>query len=164
VFNTVGENVPPPYYANPGTFFATIPDSPCNSAPGYSEDVLGVAGTGLDNDGDDDYDGSDVDCVASGVEDILSYNLELHQNFPNPFNPGTTIRFSLQRASRVRVDVFSSDGRLVRTLLSQELPPGAYDIPWNGRDASGNPISSGVYFCRLQSGEEQFTNRMVLLK
>ncbi|MDH3216301.1 MAG: hypothetical protein OEN01_08415 [Candidatus Krumholzibacteria bacterium] len=163
VFTTVGEHVMPPYYANPGTFSATIPDSPCNEAPGYTEDVLGVAGTGLDNDGDNVYDDTDA-CVATGIEDKLSYNLELHQNFPNPFNPGTTIRFSLQHVSKVRLDIFTSDGGLVRTLLAQELPPGVYDIPWNGRDAAGSPISSGVYFYRLQSAEEQLTNRMILLK
>ncbi len=65
VFSTVDEIVLPPYYTNPGTFFATIPDHSCNLLGfGYSEDIAGVALGGLDNDGDGVYDTNDTDCAS----------------------------------------------------------------------------------------------------
>jgi len=163
-FTTAGESVLPPYYANPGTDHPNIPDDPCNPGPGYPEDIFGAMGTGLDNDGNDAYDENDTDCVATGIEPILSYNLELQQNYPNPFNPQTWIRFTVETGTAVQLDVISPEGRLVRSLLSGEIGPGSYEIPWDGRDRDGNPASSGVYFYRLRAGKEQSTRKMVLLK
>lgn len=163
-FTPVGEGVLPPYYENPGTDHPGIPDDPCNPGPGYPEDILGVAGTGLDNDGNDDYDANDAHCSATGIEPIVSYDFELHQNYPNPFNPTTWIRVTLEREMAVRLDVVSPDGKLVRILLSENLGPGSHEFPWDGRDWEGNPVSSGVYFYRLRAGKEQFTRKMVLLK
>jgi hypothetical protein len=163
-FTTVGEDVTPPYYANPGIGHPDIPDSPCNPAPGYPEDVLGVAGTGLDNDGDTDYDESDTDCNATGIGDEIPYYAELHQNYPNPFNPETVIHFTLLEATPVLLDVFSTDGRLVRRLVSQELPPGDHYRAWDGRDSAGKPSRSGVYYYRLQWNKGHLSRKMILLK
>jgi len=164
LFTTVGENVLPEYYANPGVFSTTIPSDPCNRGPEYKEDILGMAGVGLDNDGDGVYDESDSDCVSSSINESVAYNSTLDQNFPNPFNPNTTIRFTLEYAARVRLDVFSANGKLVRTLVSHEFPAGVHDVTWDGQDWAGNLSSSGMYFYRMQSGKEQLTRRMVLLK
>jgi hypothetical protein len=89
----------------------------------------------------------------------------LGQNEPNPFNPATEIRFDLPRAARVQLRVYDLAGRLVRTLIDQEMQAGVdHRAVWNGRDASGHTVSSGVYLYRLQAGDLEETKRMVLLK
>lgn len=85
-------------------------------------------------------------------------------NYPNPFNPVTTIRFDLRNESVVRLTVYSVDGRRVRTLASGPLSEGSHFIEWDGRDASGNQVSSGVYLYRLEAGVQVLTRKMVLLK
>ena len=108
-------------------------------------------------------DGSEVRSGTSTARSA-AYRLTLRQNHPNPFNPGTTIRFELPAEVDVRLDVFSAEGVFVRRLVSGKLPGGSYDIPWDGRDASGNLVSSGVYFCRLKAGKVIRSNKMTLLK
>ena len=92
----------------------------------------------------------------------------LYPNVPNPFNPETTIRFTLARESQVRLEVFDVVGQRVLVLVEEQLPTGAHQVLWDGRGESGEPVSSGVYFCRLQAGyaEGEFTQvrRMLLLK
>jgi hypothetical protein len=89
----------------------------------------------------------------------------LLQNYPNPFNPRTTIRYSLSREERVRLAVYDVGGRLVATLLDGLQAAGEHSIPWDGRDAGGGAVGSGVYFYRLttESGERE-SKRMVILK
>ncbi|MBN1827390.1 MAG: T9SS type A sorting domain-containing protein [Candidatus Eisenbacteria bacterium] len=76
---------------------------------------------------------------------------------PNPFNPSTTIRFSLAEREEVSLRVFDTRGRLVRTLSDRILPAGIHTVRWDGRDASGAPVPSGVYFIRMDAGS--FTDR-----
>ena len=76
----------------------------------------------------------------------LSMHFNLGQNFPNPFNPSTTISFSLPSTSFVSLKVFDALGRIVSILLSKELSAGSYSRQWNGAD-----LPSGVYFCRMQT-------------
>jgi endoglucanase len=94
-------------------------------------------------------------------------NFTLHQNFPNPFNPSTTISFELPSRTEVSLKVFDMMGREVTTLVSEVMPAGSYSKRWN---ASG--ISSGIYFCRLvataislgQAGAMAETKKIILLK
>jgi hypothetical protein len=87
------------------------------------------------------------------------------ENFPNPFNPSTTIRFALPRDADVTLKVYDVAGRLVRTLLEREpRDAGVHDALWDGNDTGGNPVSSGVYFYRLTAGTETLTRKAVLLK
>ena len=92
----------------------------------------------------------------------------LHPNVPNPFNPETVIRFSLAQESVVRLEVFDVIGQRVRVLVGKQQPAGTHQVLWDGRGESGERVSSGVYFCRLQAGYEggKFTQvrRMMLLK
>jgi hypothetical protein len=88
----------------------------------------------------------------------------LHQNVPNPFNPTTSIRFTLAEPSTVRLDVYATDGRHVRNLLRGQLPPGAHAATWDGRDAAGRRVASATYVYRLVAGEEVEARRMTLLK
>jgi hypothetical protein len=88
----------------------------------------------------------------------------LDQNQPNPFNPVTTVRFSLYRAGPAALRVFDVAGRLVRTLVSDDLPAGAYEVTWWGDDERGRPVASGVYYCRLEAAGETRSRRMVLVR
>jgi len=103
---------------------------------------------------------------AGGGTDLGTYDEErvptttaLDQNHPNPFNPQTTISYSLAAPAHVRVDVFSVAGQLVRTLVDESQPAGRYSVPF---DATG--LSSGVYFCRMVAGDVTVQKKMVLLK
>jgi hypothetical protein len=91
--------------------------------------------------------------------------LTLHQNHPNPFNPSTTIGFYLPVDSPVTLDVYDTSGRLVARLLNgAKQPRGTHSIEWRGVDAQGRPVSSGVYFYRLQSGKDVISKKMILLR
>ena len=85
-------------------------------------------------------------------------------NRPNPFNPTTTISYDLPRATNVRLVVYDVQGREVRELVNATQPPGRHDFVWDGRNASSEPVASGVYFYRLMAGEFVQTKKMVLLK
>ncbi|HSG27688.1 MAG TPA: M1 family aminopeptidase, partial [Candidatus Krumholzibacterium sp.] len=119
-----------------------------------------VTGVTLDP---DDWILSDI--ASSSLTDAgipaLSY---LSQNFPNPFNPVTTIGFGLGEESRVRIAVYDLRGRLVRVLTDGVWPAGSHDIVWNGLDSSGVPVASGVYFYRMESGDTSTSKKMVLLR
>jgi len=88
----------------------------------------------------------------------------LGQNYPNPFNPTTRIPVVLTQDTEVRVSVFDTQGRLVQVLASKTLPAGSNEVVWNGRDAKGNPVSSGMYFCRLETPGTVQTRKLMLLK
>jgi hypothetical protein len=85
-------------------------------------------------------------------------------NYPNPFNSATTIRYRLDGARKVSVVIYDLLGRHVSTLVDAYQPPGEYLIPWAGRDASGTPVPTGIYFYRVQQGHFQSVGKMVLLK
>lgn len=89
----------------------------------------------------------------------------LAQNTPNPFNPATTLSFSVPRgATSARLDVYSVSGQLVATLHEGPLDPGWHTVTWNGRDSSGSGLASGVYFARFSADGEEAFRRMTLLK
>ena len=90
--------------------------------------------------------------------------LELEQSFPNPFNPSTTIRFTLSQDAAVHLGIFDVEGRRVVTLVDQRLAAGPHAYQWNGVDAAGKRVSSGVYFYRLQAGRQTLTRKMILAK
>ncbi|MFC2076836.1 LamG-like jellyroll fold domain-containing protein [candidate division KSB1 bacterium] len=103
---------------------------------------------------------------ASGISDntALPDKFDLAQNFPNPFNPETTIRFATPEDSFVSLSVYNIFGQLVRTLKNERLPAGFHQIRWDGRDDMGRFIGSGVYFYSIKAGDYTGTRRMVLLK
>jgi hypothetical protein len=85
-------------------------------------------------------------------------------NFPNPFNPSTAIRFSLAAPGRTTLAVYDVLGRAVRNLSAEYREAGLHTVRWDGRDDRGAPVSSGVYFARLQCGSLVSTARMLLMK
>jgi len=88
----------------------------------------------------------------------------LEQNVPNPFNPTTTIPFTLAAAGPVELVVYDVRGAHVATLFVGSLAEGRHEIDWSGLDDSGRPVSSGQYFYALTVGKQTRSNKMVLLK
>lgn len=88
----------------------------------------------------------------------------LHQNVPNPFNPATTIPFDVKDAGRVRLRVFRPDGALVADVLDRVLPAGPHRATWNGRDARGMQVPSGVYMCRMEADQGSWVIKMMLVR
>lgn len=91
-------------------------------------------------------------------------NSVMVQNFPNPFNPNTTISFTLPEPGDVMLGIYNIKGQLVKTLINMRKDSGAHTVVWNGTDQSGRGVSSGVYFYRLSAGGKSFTRRMLLMK
>lgn len=92
------------------------------------------------------------------------WETELHQNWPNPFNPSTTIGFYMRGPGRVTLEVYDTRGKIVRTLVDGVRGFGPHEVTWNGRNDRGNPVGSGVYFYRLSVGKKRFTKKLTLLK
>ena len=85
-------------------------------------------------------------------------------NFPNPFNPSTTIQFSLPAEGFTELYIYGMNGQKIRELVSRSMPAGMHSIIWNGRDQKGSPVSSGVYFARLKMHGKVESRRMTLVK
>ncbi len=85
-------------------------------------------------------------------------------NAPNPFNPTTTITYSLEEASPVSVHIYNAHGQLIRTLIDSNVSEGQHSITWNGLNDRGEQVSSGMYFYKVTSANETVTERMMLMK
>jgi hypothetical protein len=85
-------------------------------------------------------------------------------NYPNPFNPSTTIEFQTDKAEPVQITIFNQKGQVVRTWDLQTAGKGTHSLAWNGTDDSGKAVSSGLYFYRMKSGKFSSTKKMVLMK
>ncbi len=88
----------------------------------------------------------------------------LGQNHPNPFNPSTTISFALPEKTKATLSIYDVQGTLVRTLVDEMVGEGYQERIWDGKDASGSQVGSGVYFYRLTAGDKTLTKKMVLLR
>ena len=93
------------------------------------------------------------------IESELPRETKLHENYPNPFNPITTIRYDLTDVSNVRIEIYNLMGQRVETLIDSEQAPGEHSISW---DASN--MASGIYFYKLSTNDNVFARRMILLK
>jgi len=85
-------------------------------------------------------------------------------NAPNPFNPATTIQYTTPGTDQVSLGIYDVLGRHVMTLLAGAVSPGTHEITWDGRDATGRPVASGVYFARLDNGRKSAIHKMVLVR
>lgn len=92
-------------------------------------------------------------------------SFELGQNYPNPFNPATIIPYRLTRESHVRLSVYDAVGREVKTLIDERVSAGRYTISWDGRNAKGDAVSSGVYFYTMNiEGVNKQSRKMIVLR
>lgn len=94
----------------------------------------------------------------------LPSGLALDQNYPNPFNPATSIRFRLGLPQHVTLSIYDATGRKLRTLISEAVTAGIHEVAWDGRDAVGRSVPSGIYFYRAFTDSENVTRAMTLLK
>ena len=108
----------------------------------------------------------DPDDFPTSVENPegLVYSYSLENNYPNPFNPSTSIEFSLAEQNQITLEVYNSHGEKIRTLVNEFKPAGAYKTAWNGKDDNGNVVSSGIYIYRIAAGSFIQSKSMVLLK
>lgn len=88
----------------------------------------------------------------------------LHPNFPNPFNPSTTIRYELPAGSPVRLSIYNVLGQEIRTLVNSPHNAGLYTVVWDGRNHSGERVPSGLYLYRLVTSQNTMTRKMLLIK
>jgi hypothetical protein len=103
----------------------------------------------------------DTETKSSGeIPDKFS----LLQNYPNPFNPTTIVQFKIPQPAKVTLKVYNILGQLVRILVDEEKPTGIYQSVWDGKDAEGKDVASGIYFYRLQTGEYDEVRKMTLVK
>jgi hypothetical protein len=129
----------------------------------------------------DDYDVENVENITIGENETVIIDFEygftgtsnensvpkltkLYDNYPNPFNPATTISFDLDQSNFIQLSVFNVKGQLVKQLINSTLDAGNYNITWNGKDENNRSVASGIYFYRLKSGNEIYTKKMILLK
>jgi len=105
-----------------------------------------------------------VQYVSEGDYTTTTAITMLKYNYPNPFNPQTQIHFSLAKDSDVRLDIFNIKGEIVKTLINSQLSAGNHHATWNGYDSLGKPVSSGVYFYKMETPEYSSVKKMILMK
>ncbi|MFZ5519528.1 MAG: FG-GAP-like repeat-containing protein [Candidatus Zhuqueibacterota bacterium] len=129
--------------------------------------LYGSAVVVLSSDGSDDA-GSIQLTGATRVAGVnlseLPKEFNLLQNYPNPFNPETKISYGLPQTAFVTVQIYDISGRLVRTLADENQGAGYHQVTWNGQDNFGRLVSSGVYFCKMKSGNFQKSMKLIFAK
>ncbi|MDD3536504.1 MAG: choice-of-anchor J domain-containing protein, partial [Candidatus Cloacimonetes bacterium] len=89
---------------------------------------------------------------------------ELKGNYPNPFNPETTISYSMVNAGPVNIDIYNQKGQLVKNLVNGNATAGNHTIVWNGTDNNGKNVSSGIYYYKMNAGKYSSTKKMIMMK
>ncbi len=119
----------------------------------------------------DDLSATDTDSTSAAIVNPSAAGLpsalpvaQIARIYPNPFNPATNIRFVVGEPGRVRVEIFSVKGALVRTLLNEDRGVGEFELRWNGVGDDGQLVPSGAYFCRVSNGGFSDTRSLLLLK
>jgi hypothetical protein len=118
--------------------------------------------------GDDDFYvvklAPDNPSAVDDAEEVRPSSFSLSANYPNPFNPSTTIEYSLDHRARVKIEVFNILGQGVRILVDETKPTGSYQTVWDGTDDFGRPVPTGVYLYRMEMDGLAQAKKMLLLK
>ncbi len=101
--------------------------------------------------------------VAENPE-ITKKDFQLWQNFPNPFNPATEIRYQISASAHVRLEIYNLLGQKIITIINKQQPAGSYATVWDGKNLYGEPAASGIYLYRLKAGDFCETKKMILLR
>ncbi|MFO7446433.1 MAG: glycosyl hydrolase family 8 [Ignavibacteriaceae bacterium] len=106
------------------------------------------------------------DTVVTDVEktELLPQNFKLYQNFPNPFNPSTEIKYQLSNGSNINLSVYNMLGQEIKTLVNYYQHGGEYSVSWDATDVNNNPVSSGVYFYQLKTEKHIHQKKMILAR
>jgi len=105
-----------------------------------------------------------IDTVANDDDNNIPLVTKLEGNYPNPFNPVTTIRFAVKEPGKILINIYNPKGQLVKTLVNDNLKAGNHSTTWNGTDEHGKSVSSGVYLYRMQASGVSQTRKMMLMK
>ncbi len=102
--------------------------------------------------------------TAIKTDDNLPEQLQLYANYPNPFNPSTTIQFILPAPGEVSLNIFNARGQKIRQLVGGSHPAGLHQVRWDAKDQNGNGVASGIYFYQLQFSGQVITKKMLLIQ
>ncbi len=118
-----------------------------------------------------EFDTSQIEQITFGdvsveemVEFVSQIPIKFLKNYPNPFNPKTTILFEIAEKGKTEVDIFNIKGQKVKTLLNENIEAGNHSIFWNGKNDNGQQVASGMYFYKVSVNGNQKTNKMLMLK
>ena len=95
--------------------------------------------------------------------EILPITFQLENPYPNPFNPQTTIPYTVSNLSDVELTIYNALGQRVRTLVQSRTLPGSYAVIWDGTDNFGNRVGTGAYYCRLLNSQGNTSSQRLLL-
>ncbi len=107
---------------------------------------------------------SDIDPNQDNDNEAIEVPQFVVNNYPNPFNPETTINFNLPEAGNTTLEIYNVRGQKITTLINERLNADQHEVTWNGTDESGKNVTSGVYFYKINSGRYTATKKMILLK
>ncbi len=160
-----------PVYFSEGYFFVGVLEGANASAVGVDEDTVSSSYTKIGSNAWSSFQNGNfmiraiIDGMTNSEEELLPVTERLSvRNYPNPFNPETTIKMNLPEGSQVTLNIYNLKGQLVRSLVSDYLPAGEHRVVWDGTDNKGNQGASGLYFYRLESNGQTLNKRMLLLK
>ncbi|HPG41296.1 MAG TPA: glycoside hydrolase family 9 protein [bacterium] len=105
----------------------------------------------------------DLTAIAEKNNEAAPVDFQLAQNYPNPFNPETTITMAMNKAGQYRLEIYNTLGQKIITLLDEYSTPGSRTVTWNGHNAAGHIVPSGIYYYKLSSGRQQQYKKMLLL-
>ena len=109
-------------------------------------------------------DFGEVGITETPMEGVAGQGLLLHQNVPNPFKEHTMISYQLDAAKHARLRIYNVAGQLVKTLVDSRQGPGSYSVAWSGTDEHNRSVSSGVYFCRLETEDQSDFRKITILR
>ena len=171
-WNTITVQPDNPIYLTSSPFYIAIQETNASSAVGLDQDTVSSSLTQIGKDAPWNklqagnlmiraiLDGNtDVETVLTPAPQRLTVN-----NYPNPFNPETTIKMSIPKATDINLSVYNLKGQLVKTIVDDFLTAGDHSYVWDGKDQNGTNVSSGIYFYKVESDSQTINKRMILLK
>lgn len=107
----------------------------------------------------------DSDASVEEIAEFISQiPIKFLKNYPNPFNPTTTISFEIKEAGNIKVEIFNMKGQKIKTLLDERINSGKHSVIWNGKNNKNKRVSSGMYFYKVSINGNQKINKMIMLK
>jgi Tol biopolymer transport system component len=152
-----------------GEVTALTPDDKIRDYPSVSKDGKWIVyeATEIEPGGDDGKSRSGIYKIrlnSTGIADaaLSKYIFYLHQNFPNPFQSRTTIRYSIPAQGKASLKIYDITGRQIRTLMNGIIKSGIYSAIWNGKDERGKKVASGIYFIELKTDKQRMQRKIIL--